>query len=72
MEINAIDSHCHIRYAPKETIKNVPISKIMQEGPYYTAYWDELSQMEKAFILMVFKVDGRLTLTNFSQLPKVL
>ena len=21
MEINAIDSHCHIRYAPKETIK---------------------------------------------------
>ncbi len=48
MEINAIDSHCHIRYAPKETIKSVPISKIMQEGPYYTAYWDELSQMEKA------------------------
>lgn len=48
MEINAIYSHCHIRYAPKETIKNVPISKIMQEGPYYTAYWDELLQMEKA------------------------
>ena len=48
MEINAIDSHCHIRYASKETIKSVPISKIMQEGSYYTAYWDELSQMEKA------------------------
>lgn len=48
MEINAIDTHCHIRYAPLETLKQVPISKIMQEGPYYTAYWDELSQMEKA------------------------
>jgi len=46
MEI--IDTHCHIRYAPKETVKQVPISKIMQEGPYYTAYWEELLQMEKA------------------------
>lgn len=48
MMINAIDTHCHIRYAPKETVKEVPISKIMQEGPYYTAYWEVLSQMEKA------------------------
>jgi predicted TIM-barrel fold metal-dependent hydrolase len=48
MEINAIDTHCHIRYAPLETLKPVPISKIMQEGPYYTAYWEELKQMEKA------------------------
>jgi predicted TIM-barrel fold metal-dependent hydrolase len=48
MEINAIDTHCHIRYAPLETLKPIPISKIMQEGPYYTAYWEELKQMEKA------------------------
>lgn len=48
MELYAIDTHCHIRYAPKETLKQIPISKILQEGPYYTAYWEELSQMEKA------------------------
>ena len=48
MIINAIDTHCHIRYAPLEKLKPIPISEIMQEGPYYTAYWEELSQMEKA------------------------
>ena len=48
MIINAIDTHCRIRYAPLETLKPIPISDIMQEGPCYTAYWEELSQMEKA------------------------
>ena len=48
MIINAIDTHCHIRYAPLEKLKPIPISDIMQEGPCYTAYWEELSQMEKA------------------------
>ena len=48
MVINAVDTHCHIRYALLETLKPIPISKIMQEGPYYTAYWNELLQMEQA------------------------
>ena len=48
MEINAIDTHCHIHYTPVETVKHIPISDVMQEGPYYTAYWEQLSQMEKA------------------------
>lgn len=47
-EIRAIDTHCHIRYAPPETIKPLPISKIMQEDHFYTAYWEKLWQMEKA------------------------
>lgn len=48
MEINAIDTHCHIHYTPVETVKPIAISDVMQEGPYYTAYWEPLSQMEKA------------------------
>ena len=48
MEINAIDTHCHIHYTPVETVKHIPISDVMQEGPYYTAYWEQLSQMEAA------------------------
>jgi len=48
MEINAIDTHCHIHYAPLETLKPIAISDVMQEGPFYTAYWEQLSQMEKA------------------------
>jgi len=47
-EINAIDTHCHIHYAPLETLKPITISDVMHEGPYYTAYWDTLSQMERA------------------------
>ncbi len=55
MEINAIDTHCHIHYAPLESLKSIAISDVMQEGPYYTAYWDKLSQMEQAAkIGMVF------------------
>ena len=48
MEINAIDTHCHIHYTPVETLASVSISDVMQEGNFYTAYWDMLSQMEKA------------------------
>lgn len=48
MKINAIDTHCHIHYAPLESLKPLTISDVMQEGPFYTAYWDTLSQMEKA------------------------
>lgn len=48
MEIKAIDSHCHIRYGPLETLKQIPISDVMQEGPFYTAYWEKLWQMEQA------------------------
>jgi len=47
MSINAIDTHCHIHYAPLETLKPLTISDVMHEGPFYTAYWDTLSQMEK-------------------------
>ena len=48
MEINAIDTHCHIHYMPVESLKSITISDVMQEGSYYTAYWETLSQMEKA------------------------
>ena len=48
MEINAIDTHCHIHYTPVETLAPIPLTDVMQEGPYYTAYWDTLSQIEKA------------------------
>ena len=48
MEINAIDTHCHIHYTPVESLAPITISDVMQEGPYYTAYWDTLSQIEKA------------------------
>ena len=48
MEITAIDTHCHIRYGPLETLKHIPISKILHEGPFHTAYWEKLWQMEKA------------------------
>lgn len=48
MEINAIDTHCHIHYTPVETLAPIALSNVMQEGPFYTAYWDTLSQMEKA------------------------
>ena len=47
MDMIAIDTHCHIHYAPLESLKAVAISDIMKEGPYYTAYWDQLSQMEQ-------------------------
>lgn len=55
MEMNAIDTHCHIHYEPLESLKSIAISNIMQEGPYYSAYWDKLSQVAKAAkISMVF------------------
>ena len=55
MEITAIDTHCHIHYMPPELVEPIPISNIMVEGPYYTAYWDKLSQMEQSSkIGMVF------------------
>jgi len=47
MDIIAIDTHCHIHYAPLETLVPIRISKILQEGPYHTSYWDKLSQMEQ-------------------------
>ena len=48
MKVNAIDTHCHIHYTPVETLKPISITDIMQEGNFYTAYWDTLSQIEKA------------------------
>lgn len=48
MDIHAIDTHCHIHYMPVESLAPITLSDVMQEGPYYTAYWDTLSQMEKA------------------------
>ena len=48
MEINAIDTHCHIHYTPVESLAPIAISDVMQEGPFYTAYWDKLSQIENA------------------------
>ena len=47
MDIIAIDAHSHIHYAPLETAVPVRISDIMKEGPYYTAYWKQLSQINK-------------------------
>ena len=48
MELYAIDTHCHIHYTPVETLAPIMLSDVMQEGPYYTAYWDALSQIAKA------------------------
>ena len=48
MEITAIDTHCHIHYVPAEVAKPIDISNMFVEGPYYTAYWEQLSQMAKA------------------------
>ena len=46
--IKAIDSHCHINYGPKDTWVHNYLSTTMQENEYYTAYWEQLLQMEKA------------------------
>lgn len=48
MEIYAIDTHCHIHYAPVETLRPIKLTDVMQEGPYYTAYWDTLSKIAEA------------------------
>ncbi len=55
MFINAIDTHCHLNYGSKESIAHNYLSKMMQEGDFYTAYWDVLSKMsEMAHIGKVF------------------
>ena len=48
MEMYAIDTHCHIHYMPEDQLEPITLSDVMQEGPYYTAYWDTLWQIEKA------------------------
>lgn len=55
MFINAIDTHCHLNYGPKESLVHDFLPKIMQEGEFYTAYWDVLSKIcETAHIGKVF------------------
>lgn len=47
MFLNAIDTHCHLNYGPKECIAHNYLTEIMQEGNFYTAYWDVLSKISK-------------------------
>ena len=47
MFLNAIDTHCHLNYGPKECIAHNYLTGIMQEGNCYTAYWDVLSKISK-------------------------
>ena len=55
MFINAIDTHCHLNYGPKESLAHNYLTDIMQEGDFYTAYWDVLSKIsEMAHIGKVF------------------
>ena len=37
MFINAIDTHCHLNYGPKESLAHNYLTDIMQEGDFYTA-----------------------------------
>lgn len=48
MKVEAIDTHCHIHYGPKELLVPNTLTDIMQEGNCYTAYWDKLSQISEA------------------------
>lgn len=53
--IEAIDTHCHIHYGPKESLVYNNLSNIMQEGDFYTAYPDKLQKLsESAHISKVF------------------
>ena len=55
MFINAIDTHCHLNYGPKDSLVHNHLTDIMQEGDLYTAYWDVLSKIsETAHIGKVF------------------
>ena len=53
--IAAIDTHCHIHYGPKEKLAYNYLSKLMQEGDFYSAYPDVLklisdcAHIEKVF-----------------------
>ena len=46
--LTAIDTHCHIHYGPKENIAPNFLSKLMEEGNFYTAYLEQLKQMENS------------------------
>ena len=55
MFINAIDTHCHLNYGPKDSLVHNYLTDKMQEGDFYTAYWDVLSKIsEMAHIGKVF------------------
>lgn len=55
MIINAIDTHCHLHYGPKDKLVHNYLTDIMQESDYYTAYWDALQKIsEAAHISKVF------------------
>lgn len=45
--IEAIDTHCHIHYGPKETLVQHGLPKIMQEGNFYSAYPHVLKQISE-------------------------
>ena len=48
MELYAIDTHCHVHYQPLENLKSISISDVIEEGKFYSAYWDTLSKKEEA------------------------
>ena len=52
--IKAIDTHCHIHYGAKEKLAYNNLSKLMQEGDFYSAYLDVLKGInECAYIKKV-------------------
>ena len=52
--ITAIDVHCHIHYGPKENLVFNHLSKLMQEGNFYSAYPDAefflIKELKKGFL----------------------
>lgn len=53
--LKAIDTHCHVHYGPKEKLAHNYLSKLMQEGDFYSAYPDVLKRIsECAYIEKVF------------------
>lgn len=48
MKVDAIDTHCHIHYGPKENVVPNHLSNIMQEGNLYSAYLDKLLKISGA------------------------
>jgi len=48
MFLNAVDTHCHLNYGPKEDLPPNNLTDKMKEGNFYSAYWDVLSKISEA------------------------
>jgi len=46
--ITAIDTHCHVNYGEKEKLVHNHLSKLMQEGNFYSAYPDVIKQLSES------------------------